>query len=356
MPAHITHELFADLVFSKAFGPDLRERIDRNRRFWVFGSQGPDFFLHNQRRKPSGLIYGKLLHTSGYGSFTANLIEVARKSGAGIDSKLGVYILGFASHAVLDRFTHPFINYHSGWVDRTRPETIRYHNCHAFLERIIDVMLLKILEKKSIEEYDFLGRVELGSEIPASVLDAVIFAIEATYPEYVGHDAISLRVENAYRDTIGFYEYTNPTNPDNFRHAAERDGGGGNPARRFLALFHPRGLPLLDYLNAGHETWTHPGDPKEQHTESLIDLIEIAETAAISPLRVVGAALNGEGSLDDVAAAVGDENLSDGRQRKAKRQIEYIDPLPLDGVLASIYEAIRSGQLASGTLSQQGSH
>ena len=347
MPAHITHELFADLAFSRAFGVEMRARIDTNRRFWVFGSQGPDFFLHNQRTKPSGLIYGKLLHTSGYGSFTSNLLEVARKSGAGVDSELGGYILGFASHAVLDRFAHPFINYYSGWIDPAKPETIRYHNCHAFFERIIDILLLKILAEKSIAEYDFYERVECGREIPTPILDAMIFAIEATYPEYVGHDAISLRVENAYRDTIGFYEYTNPTNSDNYRHAAERDGGGGNPARRFLALFQPQILPLLDYLNAKHETWNHPGDPEETHTESFVDLVEMAVEAAIAPLRVVGAALEGEGSLGDVAETIGDENLSDGRKRKAKRRIDHINPLPLDGVLASIYEAIRTGELAS---------
>lgn len=346
MPAHITHELFAEAVFDRLFAPDSRALLDRNRRFWVFGAQGPDFFLHNHRTRPSGLIFGRVLHGSGYGTCTGHLVRIARKRGEGLDSPLGAFVLGFATHAMLDRHTHPYINYASGWVDREHPESVRFTNCHAFLERIIDVLMLKLLRGITVTDYDFLERIDLGESFPEELQSAIARAIESTCHEYQGQDDLEERIGNAYTDTMNFYRFTNPPERHHLIHAWERDGGGDDPTRRLLALFHPDTLPDLDYLNGAGAAWNHPGDRSEIHHESVPELFDAAVDTAEHAVDVVRRAL--EGAVDPnrlveaVATAIGDGNLSDGRTRKAKRRLECVDPLPLDEALAVWYQEIRN--------------
>ncbi len=345
MPAHITHELFAAEAFSRAFGAEAVPSLDD--RYWVFDAQGPDFFLHNHRTNPSGLVFGKLLHGEGYGAFTRHLLRIARRSSAGIDSSLGAYTLGFVTHAVLDRRAHPFINYYSGWVERDVPDSIRYHNLHAFFERIIDVVMFKRRTGRDIGEYDFFSRVDCGKEMPASLLDAVTEALQATYPEYRGRRDTRARVRNAYRDTIRFYRLTNPLGGDRLRRAYERDGGHRNgerdPTRRFLALFHPRRMRRLDYLNENGDRWNYPDDPAECRTSSFVELFDIAVGEAQAPLRCVARVLRGEAAAETAEAVVGNGNLSDGRTRSTRRRLDYVNPLPLDEVLADVYEAVAGG-------------
>ena len=248
MPSHITHELFAQEVLSKS---DTRAQnaVAKYPNFFVLGAQGPDYFLHNHRTKPSGLIFGKLLHTEGYGTYTKYLVEWTRDNNIGIDSPMGSYILGFATHPLLDRKTHPFINYYAGWVEPEQPASDRYYHCHAFLERIVDVFVLKMRGKKAIRNYDFFTNVDCGTELPHDLLAASVSAIESTFPEYDNRPKNEIRILNAYGDTRGFYSFTNPPNRDNLIHAYHRDRSHGRHSRRMIALFHPDRLPEMDYLN-----------------------------------------------------------------------------------------------------------
>jgi hypothetical protein len=332
MPAHITHEVFAREVFDKAFS-----RSEELGPFGVFGAQGPDFCLHNHRTKPTALIFGQLLHTEAYGIYVRKLVDIARKHGQGIESPFGIYTAAFATHAILDRITHPFINYFSGWVTPDHPESDQYYNCHAFLERIIDVFVLRSRTGESINGYDFLSRFDCGENLPEFLETALSTAIVETFPIYTSVEKVQRRMRNAYLDTRGFYTFTNPAGRENL-HAAFRHGKGHQkPPRRLLALFHPDRLPDLDYLNAAREEWNHPGIADEMHTESFIDLYEQAVEAAVPVVQGVAKALNNEISGEDLEKIVGNENLSDGRTKKARRKLELVKPLPLQEVLRTIY-------------------
>ena len=338
MPAHITHELFARQVFARAF-PNDDSPFDSEElsRYAVFGAQGPDFFLHNHRTKPSGLIFGQLLHTLGYGRYVRHLIDFARDMREGFLSPIGVFITTFASHAVLDRVTHPFINYFSGWVSPDHPESDQYYNCHAFLERIIDVFILKKRGNTSIANYDFLSHFDCGETIPGFLEDALSSSVTKTYPEYDNTAKITRQVRNAYQDTRNFYSFTNPSDRENLQYAFHREKGRGRPPRRLLALFHPDRLPDLDYLNAAAKLWNHPGIAEEIHHESFFELYDRAVDEAVEPVRAVGEALDGTTSGEMIEEIVGNQNLSDGREKKVKRKLDLVRPLPLQEVLRTLY-------------------
>jgi hypothetical protein len=332
VPAQITHEVFAQEAFDLAIG-----RVPSDPQL-AFGAQGPDFCLHSHRTKPTGLIFGQLLHSEGYGTFVRHLVEYGRRNGLTADSPFGVFVASFATHAVLDRATHPFINYFSGWVTPRNPESEQYSNCHAFYERIIDVFVLRVRAGESIDRYDFFPNVDCGEDMPPDLSAAISEAIVSTYPEYSSIEKVKRRIENAYFDTRNFYVFTNPLDGHARRIAYEREHGLAGTPTRLLALFHPTSLPELDYLNGARGDWNHPGIAEEKHTESFFDLYEAALNTAAEAIRAVADALEGRITDEQLEATVGNENLSDGRKKKIRRKLEIVRPLPLQDVLRSVYE------------------
>jgi len=283
------------------------------------------------------LIFGKLLHSEGYGRFTGELIAYARERDIPFQSPLGEFIAAFSTHAVLDRMTHPFINYFAGWVVPFDPRSERYRNCHVFFERIIDVFVLKIRTGQSIESYDFFSHADCGETIPHVLSDSIAGSLVGTYPEYSDREKVRPRVENAYQDTRRYFSRTNPPVREQIREAYAGEHGSAKPPGRFLALLHPTALPELDYLNFEQREWNHPGDPEERHTDSFFDLYEKAIEAAVPVVRAVAGGLEGRMSPEQVADAIGNENLSDGRRKKPARKLKYVKPLPLHEVLHTIY-------------------
>ena len=118
------------------------------------GCQGPDIFYHNQRTMPSGLHYGSLAHRRGYGSIVAGFARAMGEEEGRPDSAPGAYLLGMATHAAIDRATHPFVVYFSGWARPGDPDSRKLRGCHPFLERILDILLLRRSRGLEIRQYD----------------------------------------------------------------------------------------------------------------------------------------------------------------------------------------------------------
>ena len=340
MPAHITHEIFADEVFGRALTEVATDDAEL-RPFWVFGAQGPDFFLHNHRTRPSGLVFGQLLHGSSYGTFIKHVVEYGLEHGHTITSQFGVFVAAFTTHAMLDRVTHPFINYYSGWVVPDRPDSEQYYHCHAFLERIIDVFVLRIRRRQSISDYDFFSHVDCGETMSKVIIDAVAFGIVRTFAKLYDEEKVLRQINNAYQDTRNFYVFTNPPDREHLFKAYQRDHGSSGPSKRSVALFHPVKLPELDYLNFSHAEWNHPGNMAESHDESFLDLYEKAIGVAVSGVQAVKSAFEGTIGLNELEQRIGNQNLSDGRDKKQRRRLEMVKPLPLAEVLHSVYMDIR---------------
>lgn len=344
MPAQITHELFAEDAVIQSLGKEEYDRLAENRSFLVLGAQGPDLFLHNHRTIPSGLIFGKLLHTEGYGVFSKNFITNALEQlsdrSAYQRSPLYSYLLGFVTHAALDRKMHPFINFYSGWTEPGKAESEQYRHCHAFFERILDVFILKYRSNTSIGDYNFLSRVDCGERMPDDLAGTIEAGISASFPEYDNHKKNLKRIRNAYLDTRGIYIFTNPTEPDNLRKAVHQHGRR-RVSRRIISVFHPARLPELDYMNMGHAEWNHPGTSEEVHKESFFDLYEQALEDAAPMVRAVKDAFEGIISLEVLEESIGNQNLSDGKPKKIARNLELVKPHPLIDVLDVLYAVLK---------------
>jgi hypothetical protein len=291
MPSQILHTLFGeDLIdgIYRRLGPRFGiiadkalEKLTRDyRRAFVLGCQGPDIFYHSQRRRPVALEYGSLLHRRGCGIFTAGLLRMglpdpppseddvrSHRREKGIQAA-GAYALGFMSHAVLDRFCHPYIVYKTYGLDR---------GFHPFFERIIDVLMLKELRGKDAASWDQESLLAgICEEPPPGLKELIARALVAAFPERAGEDGkLGRRIDNAFIDASRFYRLSAPARSSlgaaPSAAGGSRDAPGGPPGAadaedaafcagpEFLAYLFPERLPGdVDFLNLKHGTWYYP--------------------------------------------------------------------------------------------------
>ena len=335
MPSHFTHLLFAEEALHGALGEKAREILATHGNLFRFGAQGPDFFYHNQRSMPTGLRYGVALHRHGYGVFLEAMVREALRLSAGPGSDLSAFILGFATHAPLDRATHPFIGYFAGWEDPKEEISRRRYHSHPFMERIIDVLVLQQRFGKSPAEFDFLSQVRCGKMLPYPVIKAIVKGLNSTYPAYNYKSRDRLRVENAYRDSMFFYKLSNHLNPDLIRLAYRRERMEGFHDKR-LGLLHPREVPAgYDFLNLSHSEWCHPCDDSAVSTASFLDLYEQALAECTGKLPRLYGVLAGQAPIDGLGDFLGNQSLDTGREQCTP---VHSRPFPLPRILDEIYE------------------
>ena len=346
MPSHVTHWLFAEKV-SDGLGVEFC-RDPEVRPLLVLGSQGPDIFYHNQRRRPSGLSYGSLMHRHGYGTAVSWMWQWAAERGLDNRSWAAAWTIGFATHAILDRFTHPFINCFSGWVEAGDRATDRYRSMHPFLERLIDVAMLDAQRGCHPRDLDFFSFVDCGADPSDAWLEILSSAMSHTYKEAGRDDELRDRLRSAYLDTRGYYEFTNYVDEEYLRQGLLREQRG-QVSRRWMSIVHPlRVPPDLDVLNAAHRQWSHPCDDSEISESSFDELFAEAAQSAVTSLAVIVDEWNNAPTEERrlaIASAVGDWNLSDGRDTTRPCAKRHSQPLPL----AELQDRIRAEIRASGS-------
>ncbi|HEY9593721.1 MAG TPA: zinc dependent phospholipase C family protein [Spirochaetia bacterium] len=336
MPSHFTHLLFAEEALRKALGSQADDILTAHGNLFRFGAQGPDFFYHNQRTMPTGLRYGVALHRHDFVRFVEEMVREALRLSEGPGSELAAFTLGFATHGPLDRHAHPYIGYFAGWADPRKEAGLAQYHAHPFLERIIDVLILKERFGLEAADFDFLSKVRCGKTLPYPVIKAIVKGLNTVYPLYNYKSRDRRRIQNAYHDSIFFYKVTNHLNPDIARLAYKKDRKEGFKERR-LGLLHPRYIPEgYDFLNMTHTAWCHPCDDTETRHESFLDLYEAALAECVPILKRLDAVIAGQAPLERLGDAVGNASLDTGRDPCTPR---FNRPFPLREILEQMYAA-----------------
>jgi hypothetical protein len=323
---------------------------------FILGCQGPDIFYHSQMTRPVALEYGALLHRRGYGIFTATLLKMAlpdpppseedirmlrRKKAV---NALGAYALGFMTHAILDRLAHPYIVYKAGlaFPARTGSSQSERHpslgkNAHAFLERIIDALMLEYLRGRPISSWDQEALlVSVCETPPLGLKELLVRALVAAFPERAGGDRkLRERMENTFLDCTTFYRYTDPRKTSIYNEAGREDSGWLRELP--LPYLYPEDLPgHIDYLTLKRGTWFHPGAENQPDSRSFPDIYAEAVQNAAESLSVFITQYLETGTfpIKKAAQAIGNGGLS--IQDETGRPCAPIrtEALPLDEVLA----------------------
>jgi len=347
--AQITHILAGEEALRRADPEGAAALLASAGPWFRLGCQGPDIFYHNQRTKPSGLHYGVLAHRRGYGRIVEGAMTVLPARADPGAAQARAYLLGLASHAAIDRATHPFIICFAGWPRPGEPESEAFRGCHPFLERVLDAGLLATWRGLEPAAFDLAaalprppspeGADEAG---PAWAAVRALWAagLGAAYPRAAQADfLLERRVENALADALYFYEATNPAltamnreREDRFAYLDERAGF------RTVALVYPEAYPSgLDPMNLARESWPHPSGDGRESRASYLELAEAGAEEAASALRALLAALRGEASPASAAAAIGAASLGLADPQGLPQPPRASRPLPLRALMEAEY-------------------
>jgi len=318
MPSHIAHTLF---------GRETARLVNftiNDANWFTFGCQGPDIFLHNQRTMPSSLFWGKSLHRRNYGHFCSNLISLMTSAGENWNSPIGSYIFGFITHAFLDRETHPFITYFSGWGKDNKL-------FHPFLERLIDIEISSFYSIKSPDKYSFYNSIFLGPESPENLTNTLTKAINIQFNNPYSHEDICIRISNAYNDTMHFLRKTDTWRKDLVERikTIEKE----SVQSRLLALFHPPYIPdYLDVLNTGHSEWKHTWAPHVTSKKSFNEIFVSAAQTAAEKFELILSE-----KTENLIHVIGNESLNTGLPHSSGALPKVSSPLPLGTFLQELY-------------------
>jgi hypothetical protein len=312
--------------------------------YFRLGCQGPDIFYHNQRTKPSGLHYGALAHKRRYGSLIAAMADSLEPGERSPASPLGAYVLGLATHAALDRKTHPFIISRSGWAAPGDEGSKKRRGCHAFYERLLDRELLALRETAKPEDFGIAGKLGLGTALDptedAALVSLWAAGISVAYPKAAQSDGfLEKRIENALADARYFFVTTDPELCADGASSGWRAWLLGEDGSYLVSILYPL-LPheALDALNMRKESWPLPTGGGESRA-SYPELMAEGEGAAAEALVDVGRFWAGEIPASELAARIGETSLSlDGPAL-------YSSPLDLPEAMAAELAARRERAL-----------
>lgn len=328
MPSHIIHVLSGGAAL-EASGVSI---AGHNKAAFNLGCQGPDLFSHNRRTKPYGLAYSRLLHRHDYGRFCAVFANALVSNPSPI---LASWFYGFVSHQAVDRVFHPYIVNRSFVPGTTGIEGVSPAHLHAFLERILDVCLLEAIGKISLRDFDTDRAFNPGLAETRTIAASIASALAVTYPGEAANDPeIRQRCENAFTDSLYYYEMTNPA-VTSLGRPAECSG-----IQRFVelgiggvALLHPDvSLSGVDWLNAARKEWRHPVSGEYRH-ESVGDLHEAAVREASAAIRAAAEVLSGNEAGDSLEAIIGNECLSAAGPDGRIGTVSFFEPFDLAGTL-----------------------
>ena len=337
MPSHISHALLAEDVAGDVgalTGVDPAP-TDRLRAILVTGAQGPDFFLHNHRRKPRGFRYGALLHRKGNAPLLASL---AHSAATGDREDLSAYAVGYITHVWLDRLAHPYINWSAGW--RGTPDSHPDRPAmHAFLERLIDVQYLRRHSDLSVAQYRFVDRLPRRAADFFRMRPALVDALRAALVSAADDSQLPRRLLNALHDGLGFYRYTEAP-PERYFVLARHRERRGEVSSRWLSLVHPpESLISVDALNREHREWAHPCDDARRSRQSFEELVAGARERSVRSVTIWQRAVDHADAehLRAILDDIGPENLNDGIVEDPPCRRTVCAPLPL----IELYEEIK---------------
>jgi len=332
MPSHATHAIFARKAVASAAGPvDPSPWLD-------LGAQGPDPFFHGVRRQPSGELWGHRIHGEGYGRLAAAMADRIRRSDEHRSEHLD-YLRGFVGHAVLDRAVHPWVNYFSGWEGAAVPTSGSLKFCHPFLERLIDMVMLRDILGSGIREFAFSTRIPDVAEQNRVLPGLLASAIRTAYPDAGADDELETRIRNALKDDMDFLRLLDISGPGERQWARDAESRGELPERA-LALFYPDEIPPVDVMNEDGAGWVDPRRGGEKRRDSFMDLFWTALKPAAALTAMVDDIVLGSGSPGDLEGALGNGDLTDGSRGTDGTKLLYCDPLPLSSIIDGMYAAV----------------
>ncbi|MEQ6378549.1 zinc dependent phospholipase C family protein [Bacillaceae bacterium S4-13-58] len=256
MPNIWTHIMFCEDVMDSVRYPYQSEI---NQGYMNLGAQGPDpFFYHNfwpWKKEKSVEKVGNLIHQEKCGDFLYDLILHSANS----NNHAKAYVIGFITHHILDRNTHPYIHYRAGYKK----------NNHQRLEVAIDTILMRKARNLPTWKTPVYKEIDIGYKLNSEVEDILKKTIYTHFPS-VKEITTDSFIQDSYRDMKRA-----------LRVLYDPLGWKNKLLGSFVSDFSHQPLQNdHDYLNEQHNKWYHSAT-NESSEESFLELYEHARAQSI---------------------------------------------------------------------------
>ncbi|RDY72099.1 hypothetical protein DXT76_03930 [Halobacillus trueperi] len=251
MPNIWTHILFVDQLCEEL---DRKDLLETSPAPLHMGAQGPDpFFYHNflpflPDKKVAEI--GMLMHTEKCGPFLMDMIERGKSE----KKLIQAFILGFVSHHILDRHTHPYVHYHAGYEE----------NKHQELEVLLDTVMLHRERNLETWKNPVHKKIKIGKQI-RPISSFMHSMLSHHYPEITTKHKKKVIQESFFHIQAAQRVLYDPWKWKN--------QWFGSLVSSFS---HQPIAEKRDFLNESRMEWYHPAT-NEKRAESFLDLYEQAK-------------------------------------------------------------------------------
>jgi hypothetical protein len=303
MPNVWTHILYGESLLEKSNVSFSEEE----KQLFKLGTQGPDpFFYHNYlpwKKTPVAEI-GLKLHYEQCGPFLLDLIKNAKGTN---DAKVKAYVLGFVTHHLLDRNTHPFIHYKAGYKG----------NDHQKLEIIIDTILMK--EKRNIETWKTPVYKEI--DVGKKLYSPIVTLLDNTIKKYYHTTATKMPanyIAQSYKHMKQALKVL--FDPFGWKTKLLKD--------KVSSFSYQKEFKKKDYLNIEKKKWRHPSVEEEESNESFYELFEKAEKEGEQIIPAIISYWSGNGNenvLKEIEKLLANISYDTGKDATLNLQNKYSD-------------------------------
>lgn len=303
MPNIWTHILFCEDVVDAVPKLDL---FSQHENYMKLGAQGPDpFFYYNFwpwiKDEPIHEV-GTALHTQQCGPFLMDLIESAKNN----CSEVKAFVLGYITHHVLDRNTHPYIHYRAGYAGSN----------HQRLEIQIDTLMMMKYHNLKTWKTPVHKEIDLGRKLDPNLVELLYTSINSYFPQLKKDD--NSYIEKSYRDMLlALRILADPTGIKNQLFGSLISAYSHQPIRNGI-----------DYLNLDKTTWHHPAT-NEPSDKSFIELYNDSRIEGIDIITEVQSYWQ-DGSLyskEKLERLISNISYDTGKHLDLNLELKYSDPI-----------------------------
>ncbi|PAV29321.1 hypothetical protein CIL05_13070 [Virgibacillus profundi] len=261
MPNIWTHILFCEDVVDAVKKP---YPFSQHETVMKLGAQGPDpFFYFNFwpwiKEEPVHNV-GMALHTKHCGNFLVDLITAAKEKSGLVQA----YVIGFITHHVLDRNTHPYIHYRAGYKGSN----------HQKLEILIDTLMMEKYHNLKTWRAPVYKEIDVGKSLNKDIISLLHEMICKHYPELKRESPDY--IQKAYKDMkLAFKILSDPYGWKNLFFKSLISSYSHQPIK-----------DDVDYLNLKKTTWYHSAT-NEPCDKSFVELYNKSRSEGIEILTEV---------------------------------------------------------------------
>jgi hypothetical protein len=281
MPNVITHGLLAKQTLKLLPVSVVKDAIAKYPQAYLFGSNGPDFLFYynvwpwlNQKENHRIGEFGEMMHRSKINEFTDAMVKKTMELSDQAKSIFTSFIAGYLTHWSLDTIAHPFVFYRSGKIaGKTKYWHFRF-------ESMLDSLMVKEVFKENLAKYPTKNFMKLSGIEKKVIASGVSETFTSVYKE-------EMKVNEAIRCMNHAYGVLHVLFDPHTRwfHWVQKFEEKKNILWKFSSHMVMGELDqTFDVLNKNHAIWRNPTDPQSQHSESFIELFDLAVERAISAI------------------------------------------------------------------------